>query len=277
MNSNGSVIKIFSFYYKNTPVLVADDLYQPVMAGNAPDVSNDKIQGDAAGDNISAKNRNYSELTGLFWVWKNTREDIVGSCHYRRYFTAKPEPALYRLKRLLYYPVGLYKKRYGLIYTGNLRRFLPRIVNREEIEALMGEYDAILPQARKLKYTVREHYGRYHRIEDLTLLESVLSAKCPDYVDAFHVLMNSKSLYANNMFVLHEHHFQDFMAWWFDLLFELESRTDINQYTGYQERVFGFIAERLLNLWFIKNQLKVAELPVIYFKGLKKLQSPQTS
>jgi len=37
-------------------------------------------------ENISDKNCYYSELTGLYWVWKNCHDvDYVGTCHYRRY------------------------------------------------------------------------------------------------------------------------------------------------------------------------------------------------
>lgn len=42
---------------------------------------------DDNGDNISAKNPEYSELTGLYWAWQNQRdEDIIGLEHYRRHF-----------------------------------------------------------------------------------------------------------------------------------------------------------------------------------------------
>ena len=263
-------IKIFTFYHKNAPVLIQDDIYCPIMAGNAF-VENSSIQGDDTGDNISAKNKNYCELTGIFWAWRNMKENIVGSCHYRRYFTAKPEPFLYKLKRLLYIPLGMYKKRYGLIYTSKVPYFLPGIINKEEICHLMSEYDAILPQARKLRYTVEEHYRRYHRIDDLKLLEQIIAQKYPDYMEAFCTILNSNRLYANNMFILHNNHYQEFMEWWFDILFEFEQRIDMSQYTGYQGRIIGFIAERLLNVWFEKHQLKVIELPVIYFKSQKTL------
>lgn len=262
-------LKVFVFYYKNSSVLELGQIYQPLMAGNILLDSNTGIMGDDSADNISIKNKYYSELTGIYWVWKNTKQDITGTCHYRRYFTAQPEPFFYQVKRMLFYPAGLYKKRFGLIYTKNTNLFVKRIINKNEVENLLLDYDAILPQARKLKYTVETHFKRYHDIKDLNLIESVLIDKHPDYIDAFYEVIKGKKLYANNMFILKDEHFQEFMTWWFDVLFEFEKRIDLRQYTGYQQRIMGFIAERLLNVWFRRKQLKCVELPVIYFKHFK--------
>lgn len=262
-------IKIYSFYYKPGQIITPDRVYQPLMAGNILQLNNQLIQGDDSGENISAKNPWYSELTGIYWVWKNTSHEVVGSCHYRRFFTAMPEPFLYRLKRLFYYPAGIYKKRIGLIYTNNAKNFVPRILKSSEISELFANYDAILPQARKLKYTVETHYHRYHDRNDLVLLKSIIAEKHSGYLQAFEAVMADKKLYANNMFVMKNHHFQEFMAWWFDVLFEFERRIDLKNYTNYQKRILGFVAERLLTVWFKHKALKCVELPVIYFKHLK--------
>jgi len=264
-----SRIKIYVFYYKSDYILKTDQIYQPIMAGNALLSGNKTIHGDDSGENISAKNPYYSELTGIYWVWKNTSQDVTGSCHYRRYFTALPEPAFYKLKRILYYPLGIYKKRWGLIYTEKVDRFLHRILNREQLENLLLQYDGVLPQARKLRYTVETHYRRHHNINDLKILEDVLVDLYPEYLDAYHLILKGKRLYANNMFILKDINYQEFMNWWFNVIFEFENRIDLNNYTGYQKRIIGFIAERLLNVWFEKKQLNCVELPVIYFKRLK--------
>lgn len=262
-------IKIFSFYYKPGCIITSDPIYFPIFSGKNGSFKTCIIPGDDTGENISSKNKYYSELTGIYWVWKNSQQDITGTCHYRRYFTAQPEPFLYQLKRLLYFPVGLYKKRFGLIYTQNTKLFVNRIINQTEIETLLQKYDVILPLARKLRYTVETHFARYHDINDLKLVELIINQKHPEYLRAFYEVLTSKNLYANNMFILKDKLFQEFMTWWFDILFEFEQRVDVNRYNGYQQRIFGFLAERLLNVWLQNRKLHCVELPVIYFKHFK--------
>ena len=62
-----------------------DDIYFPIHVGREGKADLGYI-GDNTGDNISAKNANYCELTGLYWAWKNLKCDYIGLCHYRRYF-----------------------------------------------------------------------------------------------------------------------------------------------------------------------------------------------
>ena len=68
-------------------IMANQEPYFPVHVGKALSDAKLGIQPDDEGKNISAKNRSYCELTGLYWAWKNLKNvDVVGLCHYRRYF-----------------------------------------------------------------------------------------------------------------------------------------------------------------------------------------------
>ena len=261
--------KIYVLHYQKGNLLYLPPLYSYLMAGNALLTEQTEILGDDSSKNISTKNRYYSELTGIYWIWKNTQNDVTGACHYRRFFTIHQEPMLYRIKRWLYYPIGIYKIHYGLIYTSNVKLFKNKILTAPEMDNLLEDYDAILPVSRKLRHTVEVHYARRHNANDLVLLRKIITENHPAFIPAFDDILQSKRLYANNMFILRKEHFEEFMAWWFELLFEFERQIDLQTKTGYQQRILGFIAERLLNVWFAHKQLKIVELPIIYFKKFK--------
>ena len=57
----------------------------------------------------------------------------------------------------------------------------------------------------------------------------------------------------------------NYLSWLFDILFEvnkqIEPKNDV-----YQQRVFGFLAERLLNLYVQHNRLRSAYLTVALFE-----------
>lgn len=61
------------------------DSYQVIQVGSAEAKTRLPYLHDDVGENISAKNNTYCELTALYWGWKNLGSDIKGLCHYRRY------------------------------------------------------------------------------------------------------------------------------------------------------------------------------------------------
>ena len=54
-----------------------------------------------------------------------------------------------------------------------------------------------------------------------------------------------------------------YCAWLFDVLFRLEGELDISQYDAVSRRVFGYVAERLLDVWMDTHQISYRELPVV--------------
>ena len=49
---------------------------------------------DDTNDNISTMNRWLGDLTGLYWVWKNTTDEYVGTNQYRRFWVEESMPAV---------------------------------------------------------------------------------------------------------------------------------------------------------------------------------------
>lgn len=71
------------------PYWVPDDpMYLPVQMGHAIHPAIGYI-GDDTGKNISERNANFCELTGLYWAAHNIDSDYIGIVHYRRYFASR--------------------------------------------------------------------------------------------------------------------------------------------------------------------------------------------
>ena len=81
-------VKIYIAAHKHFDI-DAQAPYQPLYVGASSIPTDNRQAGwlyDDQGDNISQKNKHYCELTGLYWIWKNSPESIVGLTHYRRAF-----------------------------------------------------------------------------------------------------------------------------------------------------------------------------------------------
>ena len=123
--------------------------------------------------------------------------------------------------------------------------------------------DIILPEQYLLnEYNVYTHYETFHHIEDLMCCRQIISEHCPEYLPAFDEVMEWKKIFHANMMVTRKDRFDAYCAWLFDILFEAERRIDISEYDDYQKRIFGFLSERLLNVWVKHHELKVQTRPV---------------
>ncbi|WP_346858159.1 DUF4422 domain-containing protein [uncultured Draconibacterium sp.] len=264
-----STAKIYVACHQKERIPDLDPIYIPLQVGKVHSKIESGFIADDSGINISEKNPFYSELTGWYWIWKNQQHKIVGTSHYRRYFTTK-KSVFHKLLSIPHYLIGIRKKRIGLYYTGNIKKWHKYILSSKEIKEILKDYDIILPISKVFKYSVAEQYTRRHRAEDIVLTRTILSELQPEYVDSFDAVFNANKLYSFNMFVTRWELFEEYMNWLFALLFELEKRSDFPRDDAYQKRLPAFMAERLQTVWLHKKQLKTKELPVIYFKKNKK-------
>ena len=70
-------MKIYVAMHKKFDLGFKSDLYEPLLVGSY-NKKDKEILRDDKGENISSKNENYCELTGVYWIWKNSKENIVG-------------------------------------------------------------------------------------------------------------------------------------------------------------------------------------------------------
>ena len=68
------------------------------------------------------------------------------------------------------------------------------------------------------------------------------------------------------MFIMKKDKFNGYCEWLFDILFELEKRLDISQYNQNDSRVFGFVSERLIDVWLETNSVKYKEIPCMFME-----------
>lgn len=206
-----------------------NEIYKPMQVGSA---LHDKIGyiRDDSGDNISEKNPNYSELTGLYWMWKNDNySDVMGLCHYRRYFL-----------------------------DGN-----GEMLGAELISNILSAYDVITSDCLVDKEeTIRENYIDCHHEQDLILTEAAIEKLYPEYLADYDAVMEGHELYFGNLMIAGSGIVKSYAKWLFDILFEVEKHIDISTYDDYDKRVYGFIAERLLMVWLRHNRLRAYECRV---------------
>lgn len=225
----------------------SNDIYMPIHVGKALSDKELGFVGDDTGDNISSKNPHYCELTALYWAWKNLPKEIeyVGLCHYRRYFdfASRTSNAV----------VNLPQQQIGYL----------DLFNSSTIEKALEKFDIILAKPELYPYPVRVDYGYNHIIDDLAILNNVVKMLYPDYGLAFDKVMASNRLSHFNMIITDRDRFDHYCEWVFNILFEVEKYVKLSGY-NVQQRVFGYMSERLLNVYCVHHELKTKYLPVDY-------------
>ena len=202
-----------------------DPIYIPLQVGHAIHENLGYLT-DNTGDNISDKNQCYSELTGLYWIWKNyTDADYLGLCHYRRYF---------------------------LNSDGKL-------MTESDYMDILSRYDVIIAKSCSMPYDYRTVYGRSHNIHNLDKTEEIIKRICPDYYETFQQVIADTHCYIGNLFVAPKALFHDYCKWLFAILSSLEAEIDVSGYDDYHKRVFGFLSEQLLMVWIRHNHLTFYE------------------
>lgn len=208
--------------------------YVPLQVGAEGKKSLGFLQ-DNTGNNISIKNPNFCELTGLYWIWKNTEDEYKGLVHYRRYFG-----------------------------KSNLSNSIRDFYTYDEMVSMLNNADIILPYVEHFKQNAKnEILINCCTPEIFDQLRNIIDKNCPDYLKSFDDFFSDNKSTLFNMLFCKNELFDEYCEWLFNILFKLENYVDLDQLNSYQKRLYGFLSERLLNVWVKQNQLTVKNVSVI--------------
>lgn len=240
-------ITIFICAHKEVP-LPSHPYFLPIQAGAALHDAIPSYQPDSEGENISLKNPHFCELTCHYWAWKNLKGvDIIGLNHYRRFFDFQRK-----------WPQFSADKRFVETKT-----FLEQDYYFPDLEKLLSKYDIILPVARHWRVSNTQQYAEYHIAKDWEMLRQIIKERSPQYIPAFEKTMDhSNKAVGYNMFITHWKHFEAYSEWLFDILFEVERRVPPID-DPVQSRIYGYMSERLINVFCEHHQLRIKHLPLI--------------
>lgn len=169
---------------------------------------------DDTGENISERNRQFCELTALYWIWKNAEQDIVGLEHYRRHFLLQDD------------------------WHQKMRD---------------NHIDVILPTPLYVAPNLAQNYRDRHEVSDWEFMMDYLQRIYPkdfkEVVDFFDTNLYSPC----NMFIMKKTVLDELCVWLFPILFVCAEHGGTRE-DPYQNRYPGFLAERLITFFFEKNR-----------------------
>lgn len=185
-----------------------------VFAENSPDLLPENALRDDTGDNISAKNKQFCELTALYWLWKHAGEDIIGLAHYRRHFLF-PEDWKERM--------------------------------------LNNQINVILPTPLYVAPSVEENFKSRHDPSDWEFMMQYLKNNHPEDFQSANKFFKGNLYSPCNMFVMKREVLDALCTWLFPILFQVANHGGQKE-DSYLNRYPGFISERLISLFFEINR-----------------------
>ena len=204
--------------------------YAPLMVGAAGKTCKDYLRDDS-GQNISKKNPDYCELTGLYWIWKNVNDEYTGIVHYRRFFSKS--------------------------------RWKMKIYPIEQLNEMLQSCDMIITYTEHIRFSLKKKMLVSHCSEEIfSVMRDAVAEVCPDCLGAFDRVFQKNTMCICNMMYCKKEILNNYCQWLFDVLEKTENTINSRQ-IAYSPRLYGFMAERLMNVWLEYKGLKCKRLPIV--------------
>ena len=206
---------------KKTPCI--QDYIYPLHVGAEKSTMRIADLVDNKGENISDRNCNYSELTGLYWIWKNklNSPSIPGSDDGQ------------------YYGLAQYRRMLAFSEDDLLR--LPD-----------NDVDVVLPYPMPYEPNIHAHHERYLKGADWKALLTALKELQPEYAEFFPQVLEQEYLYNYNVILAKKAVLREYCEWLFPILERVEELS-VPKGRDRGDRYIGYMAETLETLYFTRN------------------------
>ncbi|MCI9680301.1 MAG: DUF4422 domain-containing protein [Lachnospiraceae bacterium] len=165
---------------------------------------------DDTGENISEKNRQFCELTALYWIWKHAEENFIGLAHYRRHFIL-PEQ-------------------------------WEEIMQKHQIDVVLAVPTYVDP-------SIEENYKNRHDPADWDFLMEYLKEQDETLYQEAKSFFAENLFSACNMFIMRKEVLNVFCSWLFPILDAVAAHGGQKE-DKYWNRYPGFLSERLMAFYF---------------------------
>lgn len=170
-------------------------------------------------DNINNLNLQLNEITGLYDIWKHTKDDIVGLCHYRRFFWYNDD-----------------------------------YLKLSDAKEILKDYDIIV--TKDVTFDMTLYWQLRFEVEDSDALDKYLN-EYYKVVPGFKDFLNKKSFHNREMFVCKRKLMNKYCEWLFPIVIPIAEKFIIEDLgTNINQRLVSHIAERLFAYWVESNNLK---------------------
>lgn len=218
-----------------------------MWVGPAADTAPKNGINDIMSDGTRLPNHIWSELSGIYKLWKEgPRASTIGFNQYRRFmnWSAREWEADQE--------IGADKFPY-------LRNTL--MPGRPSDWA--GPNLLTVPKPVHLEICVRDQYAKWYPVGDYDGAVEQAVKRFPYLAPAFEQHLYDCTLYSCNMFFATWEMFDEICTIWFDTLLNFYPRSQRVYDTPYAERAMGFVAERITDAWIRSLYLRNVEIRTV--------------
>lgn len=176
-------------------------------------ISNNILRDDI-GENISNRNAQFCELTGMYWIWKHAQEEYIGLAQYRRHFILPDD-------------------------------WLQRVI--------CHDIDVIMPVPLYVAPNIEGNYKERHISDDWEYMLKYVKDRMPNEYESMKKFFLSDLYCPCNMFIMKKEILDELCTWLFPILDSIWKHGGEKQ-DSYMNRYPGFISERLITYFIASKR-----------------------